>query len=82
MDLLQQAAAGFAGIDVDARLKEQRWNICGRWLTRPEFAAYRPQIDWLIADGSNGPGCWIVSTRSCPSAPAAGAGPSASVPTA
>lgn len=46
--LLAQAAAGFAGIDVDARFREQALEHLRRWLTLPEFAGYRPQIDWLI----------------------------------
>jgi phosphoglucomutase/phosphomannomutase len=48
MDLLAQAAEGFRGIEADARLKDQALKYLGQWLTRPEFAAYRPQLDWLI----------------------------------
>ena len=48
MDLLAQAAEGFRGIEADARLKDQALKYLGHWLTRPEFAAYRPQLDWLV----------------------------------
>jgi phosphoglucomutase len=49
MDLLAQAADGFRAIDADARTKEQALKYLGQWLTAPEFAAYRPQLEWLIA---------------------------------
>ncbi|MCI0641629.1 MAG: hypothetical protein L0Y70_21345, partial [Gemmataceae bacterium] len=48
MDLFQQALDGFRTIDADPSLKEQAGKNLGRWLTDPEFAPYRPQIDWLI----------------------------------
>jgi phosphoglucomutase/phosphomannomutase len=48
MDLLAQAAAGFRGIEADARLKDQALKYLGQWFTQPEFAPYRPQLDWLI----------------------------------
>jgi phosphoglucomutase/phosphomannomutase len=48
MDLLAQAAEGFRGIEADARLKDQALKYLEQWLTRPEFAAYRPQLDWLV----------------------------------
>src|SRR3984957_6031136 len=48
-DAMQQAVAGFASIDVDARLKAQALEHLQRWLTATEFAAYRPQIEWLMA---------------------------------
>jgi phosphoglucomutase/phosphomannomutase len=48
MDLLAQAGEGFRGIEADARLKDQAVQYLRQWLTRPEFAAYRPQLDWLI----------------------------------
>src|SRR5262249_57418513 len=49
MDLLAQAAEGFRGIDADARTKEQALKYLGQWVTAAEFAAYRPQLEWLIA---------------------------------
>jgi phosphoglucomutase/phosphomannomutase len=48
MDLLGQAAEGFRGIDADEKLKEQALKFLRQWLTEAEFAAYRPQIEWLI----------------------------------
>src|SRR6267142_7194748 len=48
MDLLAQATAGFQNIDADAKLKEQALKYLRQWLTAPEFAAYRPQLEWLI----------------------------------
>jgi phosphoglucomutase len=48
MDLLQQAAHGFQTIDADATVKEQALKSLRQWLTEPDFAAYRPQIEWLI----------------------------------
>jgi phosphoglucomutase/phosphomannomutase len=49
MDLLARAAAGFAALEADASLKRQAVNYLRQWLGGPEFAAYRPQIEWLIA---------------------------------
>lgn len=51
MDLIEQARSGFQTIQVDAALKENALGYLRPWLTRPEFAAYRPQIEWLIATG-------------------------------
>jgi phosphoglucomutase/phosphomannomutase len=48
MDLFEQAQAGFASIQVDTRLKEQALKYLRQWLTEPEFAKYRPQLEWLI----------------------------------
>src|SRR5215470_2932402 len=48
MDLLEQARSGFQTIEADAALKEQALKFLGQWLTRPEFSAYRPQLEWLI----------------------------------
>jgi phosphoglucomutase/phosphomannomutase len=48
MDLLAQAADGFRGVEADPRLEEQALKYLGLWLTDPQFAAYRPQLDWLI----------------------------------
>src|SRR5437868_7263561 len=49
MDLLAQATDGFTTIDADPQLKERALRFLGQWLTAPEFAAYRPQLEWLIA---------------------------------
>ena len=48
MDLLAQAADGFRGINADPQLKEQAQKYLRLWLASPEFAAYRPQLEWLI----------------------------------
>jgi phosphoglucomutase/phosphomannomutase len=48
MDLLAQAAEGFRGVEADAGLKAQALKYLGHWLTEPPFAAYRPQLEWLI----------------------------------
>jgi phosphoglucomutase/phosphomannomutase len=49
MDLLAQATDGFHSIDPDPQLKERALRFLGQWLSAPEFAAYRPQLEWLIA---------------------------------
>lgn len=48
MDLLEQAAAGFRDLDADEAVKEQGLKFLRLWLTEADFAAYRPQIEWLI----------------------------------
>jgi phosphoglucomutase/phosphomannomutase len=48
MDLFAKAQAGFRSVPVDAALQEQALKHLRQWLTAPEFAAYRPQIEWLI----------------------------------
>jgi len=50
MDLLTQAREGFQAIDADAAIKDQALARLGQWLTEPDFAAYRPQLEWLIAN--------------------------------
>lgn len=49
MSLLQQVKAGFAGIEVDHATKEKALGYLDEWLTKPDFAPYRPQIEWLIS---------------------------------
>src|SRR5438270_4576392 len=51
MDLLGQAANGFRGIAADQALKERALQSLRQWLTQPQFAAYRPQLAWLIESG-------------------------------
>jgi phosphoglucomutase/phosphomannomutase len=51
MDLFAQAQAGFAGVQVDSSVREQALKFLRQWLTAGEFAAYRPQIEWLIRQG-------------------------------
>ncbi len=50
MSSLDAAKVGFATVDADAALKERALQFLETWLTRPEYAAYRPQIEWLIAE--------------------------------
>ena len=52
MDLIAQAKAGFARIDADDALKERALVNLQTWLTTPDFAAYRPQIEWLGSTGA------------------------------
>ncbi len=50
MSPIEQASAGFAAIDADAALKARAVESLKLWLTAPEYGAYRPQIEWLIAE--------------------------------
>ncbi len=50
MSLLDQAATGFRAIDADPALKDQALRSLGQWLTGPEFAGYRPQLEWMIRE--------------------------------
>jgi phosphoglucomutase/phosphomannomutase len=50
MDFLSEANKGFQTIPVDAAVKDQAFKHLRQWLTEPEFAAYRPQIEWLIQE--------------------------------
>src|SRR6266404_4281405 len=49
MHLLVQVAEGFTSIPADAAVKEQALRFLRQWLTGPEFAGYRLQIEWLVA---------------------------------
>ncbi|MER3416942.1 MAG: phospho-sugar mutase [Gemmataceae bacterium] len=46
--LLQEAQAGFATVAVAPELRHQAWVRLRQWLTDPLFAAYRPQLVWLM----------------------------------
>ncbi|HMP16659.1 MAG TPA: phospho-sugar mutase [Gemmatales bacterium] len=48
MDLLTACRQGFAGIDVDAEVKETAISYIRQWLSGEAFASYRPQIEWLV----------------------------------
>jgi len=48
MDLLHQVRDGFATIDADPAIKHKAEQFLHTWLTQPDYALYRPQIDWLI----------------------------------
>src|SRR5262245_18449727 len=49
MDVLQQAAAGFAALAAPEAVKQQALAYLRQWLEQPEFAPYRPQLSWLLA---------------------------------
>ncbi len=49
--LLAAARAGMATVAAEPALIEQAFRNLSQWLTEPEFAAYRPQLEWLIAAG-------------------------------
>lgn len=51
MDLLAAVRQGFAAIDADAAIKQKAGQFLHTWLTDADFAAYRPQIEWLIQTG-------------------------------
>src|SRR3569623_881526 len=48
MDLLAAAREGFATIDAAPALKDKALANLTTWLSHADFAAYRPQLDWLI----------------------------------
>ena len=48
MDLFAQAKNGFRTVQVEEALQEQALKYLHQWLSAPEFAAYRPQLAWLI----------------------------------
>jgi phosphoglucomutase len=50
MDLLAAVRAGFADIDADPALKDKAAADIGTWLSHPDYAAYKPQIEWLIGE--------------------------------
>jgi phosphoglucomutase len=51
MDLLTLALEGFRGLDVEEAVKERAAGYLRHWLTGPDFAAYWPQLHWLIQTG-------------------------------
>src|SRR5438128_3182668 len=48
MDLFEQAKNGFRTVQVEDALRDKALISLRQWLTGPEFAAYRPQLEWLI----------------------------------
>ncbi len=50
MDWFATISAGFQAIDADAALKTKAAQNLVAWLTQPDFAAYRPQLEKLVAD--------------------------------
>lgn len=51
MDLLASAKQGFQGINADPAFKEKALEFLAHWLTKPDFAAYKPQLEWQITQG-------------------------------
>jgi phosphoglucomutase len=51
MDPLAAVRAGFVGIDADPAVKDKALHFLQTWLTHADFAAYRPQIEWLVQTG-------------------------------
>ncbi len=50
MDWLAQALEGIQTVRAEPRLKEQAAKYLRQWLTLPDFAPYRPQLEWLIRE--------------------------------
>ena len=48
MDQIAAARQGFQTIDANAGLKDLALANLGTWLSHSDFAAYRPQLEWLI----------------------------------
>lgn len=48
MDLLAAAQQGFQTVDADPAYRTKALEFLRHWLTGPEFAPYRPQIEWQI----------------------------------
>ena len=48
MDHAAAARQGFATVDADPALKDKALESLTTWLTHPDFAGYRPQLQWLI----------------------------------
>src|SRR5437773_1002228 len=47
---LSEIQAGFQAIAAEAAIKSLAAQNLFHWLTQPEFAAYKPQLDWLLAN--------------------------------
>ena len=50
MDGLAAVRSGFQNIDADPALKEKSIENLNVWLTHADYAAYKPQLEWLIAN--------------------------------
>jgi phosphoglucomutase/phosphomannomutase len=48
MDVLHQAAEGFAALCAPEAVKQQALTFLRQWLGEPDFAPYRPQLLWLL----------------------------------
>jgi len=52
MDLLAKATEGFNRLtDVPLTVRQSALQFLSTWLTHPDFAAYRPQLGWLVEKG-------------------------------
>ncbi|MBO0697682.1 MAG: phospho-sugar mutase [Zavarzinella sp.] len=51
MDLLAAAQQGFQTVDADPAYRMKALEFLRHWLAGPEFASYRPQIEWQITSG-------------------------------
>lgn len=52
MNLISDARTGFAAIDAGPELKQRALDNLSAWLTHPDFAGYRPQLEWLCQTGA------------------------------
>lgn len=50
MDYLASALEGMKSVDADPALKDAAAKNIARWLTEPDFAPYRPQLEYLIQE--------------------------------
>jgi phosphoglucomutase/phosphomannomutase len=48
MDLMEQVTQGFGGLSAPPPYKQQALRFLHTWLVEKEFAAYHPQLEWLI----------------------------------
>jgi phosphoglucomutase/phosphomannomutase len=48
MELMVGAAAGFRSVSSDTALTDRALASLSRWLSEGQFAAYRPQLEWLV----------------------------------
>jgi phosphoglucomutase/phosphomannomutase len=51
MDFIHASRDGFATVAAEPALKDRAHANLTTWLTDPAFAAYRPQLEWLIESG-------------------------------
>jgi phosphoglucomutase/phosphomannomutase len=52
MERLTAVQRGFQSVDADEAIKQRALSYLERWLTHADFAAYRPQLNWLIDQGN------------------------------
>jgi phosphoglucomutase/phosphomannomutase len=51
MDLMEQLAGGFRGLEAPQEYKRQALGFLRVWLQEKDFSSYRPQLTWLIQTG-------------------------------